>query len=44
MGNADRELILVIAVMGVLFLLGLVAVGIFYRVWRKERLGKTEKE
>lgn len=40
MSNADRELILILVVMGVLLLFGLVAVVIFYRVWRKERKKK----
>ncbi len=31
------ELVLVLGVMGVLFVLGLVAVGVFLLVWRRER-------
>jgi hypothetical protein len=32
-----RELIFVLAVMGVLFVVGVAACVVFYRVWRKER-------
>ena len=37
--NATTELILVLAVMLLLFIFGLAAVVIFWRVWRKERTG-----
>jgi preprotein translocase subunit YajC len=33
------ELVLVLGVMLLLFILGLVAVGIFFFVWRRERKG-----
>lgn len=38
--KAGIELTLIIAVMAVLFALGLVAVVIFLRVWRRERRDK----
>jgi heme/copper-type cytochrome/quinol oxidase subunit 2 len=37
--NGSTELVLVLAVMSGLFIMGIVAVVIFYRVWRKERGG-----
>jgi Tfp pilus assembly protein PilX len=37
MRSESRDLILVLAVMAVLFIFGLVAVGVFIRVWLKER-------
>ena len=37
--NSTTELVLVLAVMLVLFIFGLAAVVIFWRVWRKERKG-----
>jgi hypothetical protein len=35
--TGTRELIFVLALMGVLLVLGVVACVIFYRVWRKEK-------
>ena len=45
--NADAgraELIFVLVVMGLILVFGLVAVGVFVRVWRKERAAKDERE
>jgi len=42
--NASTELILVLAVMLLLFIFGLAAVVIFWRVWRKEHKGKRGEE
>ena len=40
--NASTELILVLAVMLLLFIFGLAAVAIFWRVWRKEQKSRVE--
>lgn len=40
MNRADTELIYVLATMAFIFLFGLVAVVIFWRVWKKERRNK----
>lgn len=37
MDSGNRELFIVLIVMGVLLVLAIVAVVIFVRVWRKER-------
>jgi len=37
MESSGRELVIVLAVMGVVLLLGITAVLIFVRVWRRER-------
>ncbi|HEV7858452.1 MAG TPA: hypothetical protein VGO91_07465 [Pyrinomonadaceae bacterium] len=37
MDPGDKELYLVLAVMGALLIFAFVAVGIFIRVWKKER-------
>jgi hypothetical protein len=40
MDPGDKELYLVLAVMGALLIFAFVAVGIFIRVWKKERRAK----
>jgi flagellar basal body-associated protein FliL len=40
-GRAKLELILVVAMMAALFLFGVAAVVIFWRVWRKEKKAKA---
>ncbi|HYP53365.1 MAG TPA: hypothetical protein VEQ42_07485 [Pyrinomonadaceae bacterium] len=45
--NADAgqaELIFVLALMFLILVFGLVAVFVFFRVWRKERAAKAESE
>ena len=42
MDAGTQELTFVLVLMAVLFVFGLVAVGIFIRVWRKERGGKKQ--
>ncbi|HEY0078486.1 MAG TPA: hypothetical protein VGB73_07550 [Pyrinomonadaceae bacterium] len=37
------ELVLVLGVMLLLFILGLVAVGVFFLVWRRERKGSGQE-
>jgi hypothetical protein len=37
MNSGNKEFIIVLVVMGVLLVLGITAVVIFVRVWRKER-------
>ena len=40
--NATTELVLVLAVMLLLFIFGLAAVAIFWRVWRKEQKNRVD--
>jgi len=40
--NSTTELVLVLAVMLVLFIFGLAAVVIFWRVWRKEQKSRVD--
>lgn len=44
MSRANLELTLVLAMMTFLFLFGVAAVVIFWRVWRKEQRAKAQTE
>ena len=42
--NSNTELIFTLFMMGVLLLVGIVAVVIFFRVWRKENKGRRRRD